>query len=115
MATSTIEKVTNDSGTNSNGNYCKMPDGTLIQWGANENLQSGNAIMFPMRFFNNNYIVSITSRYNTASTLRCTYGVTGSNKYTDAFYVYVWDTETGGISTQNNIAVEWIAIGRWKS
>lgn len=30
MATSTIKQTMNES----NSSYCKMPDGTLIQWGA---------------------------------------------------------------------------------
>lgn len=114
MATSTIEKVTNDSGTNSNGYYCKMPDGTLIQRGTTGNIKSGNTIMFPMRFLDNSYQVSITPQYNATSTIRNIYGVSGSNKYTDGFTLYVWDTGTGAISTQSNVVVEWIAIGRWK-
>ena len=33
MATGTITKVLNESSGNSTSGYCKMPDGTLIQWG----------------------------------------------------------------------------------
>lgn len=104
------KQVTNNSGST----YCKMPDGTLIQWGTAANMQSGNTITFPIHFINKNYRVSITSQYNTASTIRSIYGVANSDKYNDGFTLYVWDTTKGGISTQNNVVVEWIAIGRWK-
>ena len=36
MAQGIMQKVTNDSGTL----YCKMPDGTLIQWGVDGGYQS---------------------------------------------------------------------------
>jgi len=61
MATSKIEKVTNNSGSDSNGTYCKMPDGTLICFGdcsvnANEWL---NTFSFPVPFVDTNYSVSL--------------------------------------------------------
>lgn len=110
MATGTIRKVTNDSGTG----YCKMPDGTLIQWGrlASEVSVAANGgraediITFPISFINSDYIPAITDttsvctqrrttiRTRTASTL----GLYYENMYTSAWTPYVY----------------WVAIGRWK-
>lgn len=110
MATGTVKQVTNNSGSG----YCKMPDGTLIQWGTVSNFKSGDKVLFPIRFHDNTYRVSITPNYNTSTTIQCTYGVTGGGKYTDGFTIYAWDTVTNTASTQSNLVVDWIAIGRWK-
>lgn len=95
--TGAVTTPQNDSGTG----YCKMPDGTLIQWGT-VTVPSGSyiaSITFAKVFANTNYAVTlgiyddIAPSINTKSTGGCRIGRTPN-------------------TASNNI--EWQAIGRWK-
>lgn len=110
MATSTMEKVTNNSGSNANGSYCKMPDGTLICYGDKSNLSSGGQIDFPVAF-TEVPIINVTPVYNDVGTARCIMSVAGFTKYIFKVYAY---TFSGAESTSNILRCHWIAIGRWK-
>ena len=61
MATGTMEKVTNNSGSG----YCKMPDGTLIQWSdiTIEANASNVQITFEIPFISSTYGFSLTPYY----------------------------------------------------
>lgn len=103
MATSTIKQVTNTSGSG----YCKMPDGTLIQWGYNI-------------IDANKDVVDITFEIAFADAL---YGFTTMSVFANdrtMTYVYGSATATGirVYSRVNPVTLEqrfkWIAVGRWK-
>lgn len=102
-----ILKFANGGMNESGANYCKMPDGTLIQWGdasiaAHEQITT---VTFPIAFINTNYTVSVL-------------GVFANTR--DVAFVY-------GVATTTNIEIyeslsdasleepfKWLAIGRWK-
>lgn len=117
MATSTIEKVTNSSGTG----YCKMPDGTLMVFGqstiyprSTSGTQRGSLyeyvcdtnITFSPSFISVPY-VSITKLNGNSGTIAW-------SRYSMAAIteVDIWATDS---SIQNaNFVINWFAIGRWK-
>lgn len=119
MATGTIPKVTNDSGSG----YCKMPDGTLIQWGRYE-VKSGTftqagssgvyafalSFSFPIPFASDYPAVFGSTQYSTGH--RVASGYRGASKTTSAGVAY--DFYPRVMSTTNKLFVEWCAIGRWK-
>lgn len=105
MATSPMEKVTNNSDTN----YCKMPDGTLMQWGSSA-IEAGKAnkqVTFPLSFVDKNYGFSAIGD-NSYS-----YDVKLTQYHAEIQYIYVYAQVNGGITTQNQPFI-WLAIGRWK-
>lgn len=60
MATGTIKQVTN----NSTSNYCKMPDGTLIQWGSVTVAADSYVVTayFSVPFTNANYAACVQAK-----------------------------------------------------
>ena len=107
MATGTIKQVMNNSGSN----YCKMPDGTLIQWGNLTNFKSRMEANFPIQFVGNNPCVQVTPVYNTTTTARCVMSAIGEKS---KFTFFAFDITTGVESTSTTLNFTWIAIGRWK-
>ena len=101
-----------DALSNITGNYyCKMPDGTLICWG--EKTGANNAqVDFPVSFANTNYSVTLSGRYNAATTIKCIFSVNDRAK--TYFKVEAWDANTKADSTATNLVFFWQAIGRWK-
>ena len=98
MATSTIPQVINNSGTN----YCRMPDGTLIQWGsatvdANAYVVSPN---LAVPFVDTNYKVTITPLSQ-----NLTFSI--GTKRVSNFAI-------GRVPVTSASNFDWIAIGRWK-
>ena len=108
MATGTMEKVTN----NSDSGYCKMPDGTLMQWGTAGEYrgQSSNDfdVTMPQEFASTNYKVFITGSWYSDPTIYEAF-CTAIAKTTNVFSVHV-KNPTG----THTYAVYWFAIGRWK-
>lgn len=102
-----LNALKNESGIN----YCKMPDGTLIEWGAQTGA-SGMAISFPQPFINNSYGLSISAHYNAVTSIRCI--LSDSVRSTSSFSLYAYDVSTNKESTATNIPIYWTAIGRWK-
>lgn len=108
MAQGIMQKVTNDSGTL----YCKMPDGTLIQWGVDGGYQSTKrrdfTINFPIPFLNVNYVVSAASQFaSEANPYECLITVKRvSGEQCILHQVNATDVYCN--------ALMWIAIGRWK-
>lgn len=111
MATSTIEKVTNDSGPD----YCKMPDGTQMCWGR---------ISFPnaavgIQDASQNYPVTfvavprvIVSWDDNASVVGTYFSALSTNNTDNtASQLHVWANR---IKTGYKWYANWIAIGRWK-
>ena len=103
MATGTMQKVTNDSGTG----YCKMVDGTLMCWG-NSTIPANNDridVTFPVTF-------SDDPRYQITPV---------ENGYTGTVSLYSWQRLKNkmyvinrGASQSKAILFDWFAVGRWK-
>lgn len=101
MANGTIKMTANESGTN----YCKMPDGTLMCWGA-VSVEAGawNAVVsLPASFANTEYAVVDIPRCNTTVAVNVLVGKTGVDNFT--FYMTRIDLA---------IEIDYLAIGRWK-
>ena len=97
MATSIIKQTMNES----NSSYCKMPDGTLIQWGVLSLVTAEvTAVTFPIPFISNPSVVAST-------------GAGAGRGYADTE-----DVTTTGFTLWKSTSVSqwarWIAIGRWK-
>jgi len=89
--------------------YCKMPDGTLIQYGFYE-IPSGAArvlVNFPLSFVNNNYSFTATPAFGEARDVWLTFYNNSSN-VKGSIYVY---RQSSPDSVQGFC---WLAIGRWK-
>ena len=103
MASGTIKNFANDSGTN----YCKMPDGTLIQWGdATIQLETDKiTVNFPLAFVNTSYAIGAIGTYVSTK---------------DMSFVYAAQTATtidiyrSGSDLSYSMPFKWFAIGRWK-
>lgn len=118
MATGTITQVSNDSGTG----YCKMADGTMLQWGT-YNLTSGTmsqygalygvaaTIVFPIAFNNANIVVTGSSKYGNQPEMA--FGMTSTITSAQVI-VRLWDVASRAISSTNPFVVKWQAVGRWK-
>ena len=109
MAISIIKQVTNNSDTG----YCKMPDGTLIQWGSvniTTTTEKGPfgytgqmQITYPIAF--NSTPVTVGAIHDIA-------------EYWNAS-VYNYNNLKATLSIAGNVSnvtkkVDWLAIGRWK-
>lgn len=107
----------------SGNGYCKMPDGTLIQWGNSANLAfnittsiSGTGmfrgsyqINFPISFSSATYVISGSSQYSTG--LSFPFGAPYSGMVASYASVYIYnDTSKSG----NEGRINWLAVGRWK-
>lgn len=103
-----------ESGSNSNGNYIKFSDGTMIEYGSatiSTNNSSGG--IFP--YLGGSYITFPTQFLNSP--------VCFSNIYEDSAY---WNSSVTNVSpSQANLAVSgdrnntshivmWLAVGKWK-
>lgn len=122
MAIGKIKKVTNDSGSG----YCKMPDGTMIQWGTASitsgtfiNTNTGSSGMwdlscnftFPFSFAaGSSPRVFGTAKYSTGHMIPV--GFFSSSATTAACELYDFYQRVPSASTPYYI--EWTAIGRWK-
>ena len=111
MATGTIKELFPISGSDTNGYYCKFPDGTLIQWGAKTGA-SGMTVTLPTSFVDATYSVSMHAHYNSVTSIVCI--LSELERGTGYFKINAWDANTKAASTATNIPVLWIAIGRWK-
>lgn len=89
----------------SGSRYCKMADGTLIQWGLVEIPANSNnkAVSFPVAFVDTGYGISCVPNYVVTS-VTIQYGGTSTTGVT----IYRLP------SNQYAQPVKWIAIGRWK-
>lgn len=104
MAVSKIPMTTNNSG----NNYCKMPDGTLIQWGESAFASgvSEFSILFPIEFVNAAYAVAISPSVQQLTGVAIMY----SGQATDRI-AFHRDTSKA-INYEQWFS--WLIIGRWK-
>lgn len=93
--------------------YCKMPDGTLIQWGTfTENMTNGQLAItraFPVAFVDTNYHVAACN-VTSSATYVCSFAftATATTACTMLFALPLAQTYTGGAN------FSWMAVGRWK-
>ena len=116
MASGTIPQTWANGGTG----YCKLPNGTLIQWGttftpslSTAQIQSSGiyyaatAITFPIEFYNSEYSISGMARYSTGYSVPI--GAYENTRSTATVHLYDF------VSRSNvSYRIEWHAIGIWK-
>ena len=103
----------------SGSGYCKLPDGTLIQWGtvtvtmqqmtqiASSGIYMTSVdLVFPIEFSNTNYHVTGTSKYSTGHVVPI--GATPNGTTQAYVHVYDFDQRSG------DTVLRYTAIGRWK-
>lgn len=120
-ADNAADAITNlgfDSGTG----HCKMPDGTLIQWGAvsfPSGVTSGYvspislfrfSITFPISFIDTNYCVWGSGRYSSGMGTPIGFS-DGTAAIANMFW---WDAAARTFSDSLPLIIRWCAIGRWK-
>ena len=104
--------------------HCKMPDGTLIQWGT-VTLTSGSTstyvspintatvvIQFPIPFVSTDYMVFGSGKYSTGASTPIGQNIAGETLTTCS--VHWWDATARAFSASIPLRVKWCAIGRWK-
>lgn len=107
MATSIIKQIMNNSGTR----YCKMPDGTLLAWGAQSiDVTTGTKDRVLLDFPSEAVFIGTPSIHFTVV----------ENGYNVQPILLLWDT-SGGYYALNKASVpnkhiifRWSAVGRWK-
>lgn len=108
MATGPIKQVTNNSG----AGYCKMPDGTMIQWGSDGSYASGNSrdtdVTMPLSFVDTNYIIMAMGLYSNDPNV---YEVIHIAKTVSASKFTVHQKNPTSNYLQK---FRWLTIGRWK-
>ena len=106
MAAGKTDKVTNDSSAGSGSGYCKMPDGTLIQWGS---------VIVPIGSYTANISLPVPLYKLQDSSITLTPLQTGTD-----FNINYSDSSTSSIrigrtpNTSDSVYY-WIALGRWKA
>lgn len=112
MATGTIEKVTPTKGGN-NPFYCKLPDGTMMQWGSTGQYSSGATATYTITlgepFYDSGYYVVANSAY--FSEAGSYEGTVCTVKITDKSH---FDVHVRNVTNTYTNALRWFAVGRWK-
>lgn len=108
MATGPIKQVTNNSG----AGFCKMPDGTMIQWGSGGSYASASSrdttITMPYSFVDTNYLVITNGEYANDPSV---YEVIHTVKYVSVSQFTVHQKNPTSNYLQR---FRWLAVGRWK-
>lgn len=106
MATGTIQKVTNESGSNANGNYIKFPSGVMICWGNRNDLKGGSVL----------YHQSFPVAFISTPTVAISTGAGGGRYplYVESVTVNGFDYIRTDSNTGSNSWGRYIAIGFWK-
>lgn len=118
-----VHQVLELSDFDSASGHCKMPDGTLIQWGVTSfpsGATSGYVspisffrftVTFPIPFVDTNYCVWGSGRYS--SGMATPIGFVGAASTTVADFFW-WDAAARTFSSTYPLIVKWTAIGRWR-
>ena len=102
--------------TESANGYCKLPDGTMIQWGQASSFTLSNGILsatisMAQNFVGLNYSVMLTPQRNGIAYVTTPFYEANANgnveRTVNSFAIAAKGTNT-------NITVNWFAIGRWK-
>lgn len=102
-------------------NYCKMPDGTLIQWGINTYTSGSTStyqsihiitksIPFPVEFYDTNYTLFGSGKFGTGAAL----AFADEGGTTTSGSARAWDVTSRTLSSSMQLKLRWMAIGRWK-
>lgn len=104
-----------ENGSNTNGNYTKFSDGTMIQWGVASlgtcaiNTFLDGTITFPISFSNTVYGFSPIIRGTVISgNMQGTFII--KNAYEGSVEIRYLSNATYTV----NVTVTWMALGRWK-
>lgn len=96
--------------------FAKLPDGTLVQWGAldmqietNGQTNGHTGVTFKVQFIDDDVIVMLTNTY--INSTRVTWSVSGANKANFNAYFYA---PQAGFTAAHKAGARWLAIGRWK-
>lgn len=114
-----LKKQENESG----DGYCKMPDGTLIQWGNTALTATGTMtqigssgiyfalfyLSFPIPFIDTDYTVNGTTRYSTGHAVPL--GAMPYSASQVALYAYDFYARSNNDGQRRFF---WQAVGRWK-
>lgn len=93
--------------------YCKMADGTLMQWGVLINTSSGyTSITYNISFVDDSYVFMATPRYSD-SYPKLDYRTIAQKSGLSAGVVNFKPLSSTGSYTTAALA-DWFAIGRWK-
>lgn len=109
------EGYKNQTWNNSGTGYCKMPDGTLIQWGnvtgisfSNQNMVSGE-FTFDIPFFSSSEVkIFGTTAESGVADYIFRVGISCSATKVN------WTLVSPNTISVNNRQFSWLAIGRWK-
>lgn len=103
----TVPKI-NEAGVS----YCKMPDGTLIQWGSyhSKDASADYVITFPTQFSDINYSISYSIYWFSTHYYLLFFE---ENKENIKFVARNTETDSN-LSSTETIGGRWMAIGRWK-
>lgn len=105
MATGSIKKVSNDS----TSGYCKMADGTLIQWGAGSVASTKGQFSRQSVSFAVPFTTVYPDMFVTGLTEDTTMVCTVSNRTATGAQISIHQN-----SSTRTIYFSWLAIGRWK-
>lgn len=104
-----------ESGSNSNGNYVKFSDGTMIQSGTVNCNSSGYAqVNFPVAFSSSDVIMIANNIYNQSSELGAILTVQSDTKTVGIVYFRKYVNGNIISITNTTVGANWIAIGKWK-
>ena len=128
MATGKIQLLSSEGGTNNaDGGYCKLQDGTLIQWGkstlivnsslseiASSGVYTGRAnFTLPQAFIDNHFYISGTIKFDTGYVIPAGSAAVNSNTVDVTIYDYYERPASSSYDTANYV-YRWYAVGRWK-
>lgn len=88
-------------GSNSNGYYCKLPDGTLVQWGVRPSYTGNQTFSLPTTMLNSSY--TVIGSDSSGNRVNLTIAASTASSYA----VYPSPATTA-------YTLSWIAIGQWK-
>lgn len=122
MASGTIPQLSNEVGSSNGIYYCKMPDGTLIQWGtgnysptSSTGVASGSVYYFEFR---PNIVFPIEFYYTPSVTLTKLGGSEGAISWAQRSKtgISMFDV-IRGVQNPGDPSVDlcWMALGRWKA
>ena len=104
--------------------HCKMPDGTLIQWGSitvqqgstaqyvGQTYQMGVSISLPIPFVDTNYRVFGSTKFVSGGAVAIGHDVSLSTA--SSAFIRAWDYTPRTLSSSETLKIWWIAIGRWR-
>lgn len=119
-----VHQVLELSDFDSASGHCKMPDGTLIQWGSliveqgstaqyvGQTYQMPVSISLPIPFVDTNYRVFGSSKFVSGEAVAIGHDVSLSTE--SSAYIRAWDYTHRTLSSSETLKIWWIAIGRWR-